>query len=90
MELRVSYYSLMHRNIRRKNIKNIPLIQVTLKYISGNAQEVWPSKYVWVLHFLAIFDFKLAAAIFRVEIRQLSLLQNIFYFFEFFEVPPLG
>ena len=42
-----------------------------------------------VLHFLENFDFKLAWAIFRMKIRQLSHLQNIFYLFQVFEVPPL-
>ena len=37
-----------------------------------------PQLFSRVLHFLANFDFKLVWAICRVEIRQLSFLQNIF------------
>ena len=41
-----------------------------------------------VLHFLTNCDFKLAWAIFNVEILRLSLLQNSFNFFNFLKFRP--
>ena len=56
--------------------------------MEGVGKCIWVSGKV--LHFLANFDFKLAWAGFRVEIRQLSLLQDIFcFFFNFLKFHPL-
>ena len=56
----------------------------------GSAKSIQQkrSRYNRVLHFLANIDFQLAWAIFRVETRQLSLLQYIFWFFGFLSSTP--